>query len=81
MIGRRVFLRLGSAAVIAGMLGFHAMGASDSEAWRQLEAGFQTPPHAAKPHTWYHMMNGNVTKEGITRDFEALSEIQGLFAD
>lgn len=40
-----------------------------------LAVGFLAPPHAAKPHTWYHMMNGNVTKEGITRDFEALAEI------
>ncbi len=39
-----------------------------------LEEGFKTPPNSAKPHTWYHMMNGNVTKEGITYDFEALAE-------
>ena len=39
-----------------------------------LEAGFLSPPNSAKPHTWYHMMNGNVTKEGITCDFEALAE-------
>ena len=38
-----------------------------------LERGFVSPPNSAKPHTWYHMMNGNVTKEGITCDFEALA--------
>lgn len=38
-----------------------------------LEEGFLNPPREAKPHTWYHLMNGNVTKEGITRDFEELS--------
>ena len=38
-----------------------------------LEEGFASPPHAAKPHVWYHLMNGNVTKAGITRDFEALA--------
>ncbi|MBR4171935.1 MAG: hypothetical protein IKR48_09810, partial [Kiritimatiellae bacterium] len=38
-----------------------------------LEKGFASPPNSAKPHTWYHMMNGNVTKEGITCDFEALA--------
>ena len=36
-----------------------------------LEDGFRNPPNSAKPHTWYHMMNGNVTKEGITCDFAA----------
>ena len=39
-----------------------------------LEEGFVAPPNSAKPHTWYHMMNGNVTKEGITCDFEALAK-------
>ncbi len=39
-----------------------------------LEDGFRNPPDSAKPHVWYHMMNGNVTKEGITCDFEALAK-------
>ena len=39
-----------------------------------LEDGFKNPPRDARPHTWYHMMNGNVTKEGITADFEALAQ-------
>ena len=38
-----------------------------------LEEGFVSPPDSAKPHTMYHLMNGNVTKEGITDDFEALA--------
>ena len=40
-----------------------------------LEASFTGEmPNSAKPHTWYHMMNGNVTKAGITRDFEELAK-------
>src|SRR5579862_8635544 len=35
-----------------------------------LEAGFRNPPDSAKPHAWWHWMNGNVTKEGITADLE-----------
>jgi len=38
-----------------------------------LDEGFRAPPNEAKPQTWYHMMNGNVTKEGVTRDFEAMA--------
>ena len=38
-----------------------------------LESGFRDPPKAASPHVWYHLMNGHVTKAGITRDFEALA--------
>jgi hypothetical protein len=40
---------------------------------QSLEAGFRDPPASARPHTWYHLMNGNVTRAGITRDFEALA--------
>ncbi len=35
-----------------------------------LAAGFRNPPDAAKPRTWWHWTNGNVTKEGITKDLE-----------
>ena len=34
---------------------------------------FRNPPHEAKPQTWWHWMNGNVTKEGITADLEAMA--------
>jgi len=40
-----------------------------------LDAGFQSPPDSAKPQTWWHWMNGNVTKEGITADLEAMKQI------
>lgn len=29
-----------------------------------LEEGFRHPPDSAKPHTWWHWMNGNITREG-----------------
>ena len=38
-----------------------------------LEEGFVSPPDSAKPHTMYHLMNGNVTTEGVTRDFEEIA--------
>ena len=37
-----------------------------------LAAGFRAPPNSAKPHTWWHWMNGYVTKVGITADLEAM---------
>ncbi|MBI5707404.1 MAG: hypothetical protein HZC36_10500 [Armatimonadetes bacterium] len=37
-----------------------------------LVDSFRHPPASAKPHTWWHWMNGNVTKEGITADLEAM---------
>ena len=40
-----------------------------------LAVGFQNPPASARPHTWWHWMDGNVTKEGITADLEAMKEV------
>ena len=34
---------------------------------------FRNPPPAARPHTWWHWMNGNVTKAGIIADLEAMA--------
>lgn len=42
--------------------------------WAQggLESGFRKPPASARPHTWWHWMNGNISREGITADLEAM---------
>jgi hypothetical protein len=40
-----------------------------------LAAGFASPPASAKPQTWWHWMNGNVTKEGITADLESMQRV------
>lgn len=40
-----------------------------------LEKEFQNPPNWAKPHTWWHWVDGHVTKEGITKDMEAWKEV------
>lgn len=39
-----------------------------------LEDGFRSPPSSAKPRTWWHWMDGNVTKKGITADLEAMAK-------
>lgn len=38
-----------------------------------LEEGFQNPPRSARPYTWWHWMNGNISKEGVTADLEAMA--------
>lgn len=40
-----------------------------------LLTGFQTPPSSAKPRVWWHWMNGNITKEGITKDLEWMNRV------
>lgn len=49
-------------------------GANRSSAKNSLDASFQNPPHDAKPITWWHWINGNITREGITSDLEAMQE-------
>ncbi|MBT7163013.1 MAG: hypothetical protein HN904_09550, partial [Victivallales bacterium] len=44
-------------------------------AGEELERGFVEPPASARAHTWWHWMNGNVTKEGITADLEAMARV------
>jgi hypothetical protein len=39
-----------------------------------LEDGFRSPPPAARLHAYWWWLNGNVTKEAITRDLEAMKD-------
>ena len=40
-----------------------------------LEDGFACPPLSARPETWWHWMNGNVSREGIVADLDAMAAI------
>ncbi len=42
---------------------------------QDLEQGFHQPPAEARPRTWWHWVSGNVSKEGITLDLEAMKRI------
>lgn len=37
-----------------------------------LRADFAAPPVSARPLTWYHVMSGNMTAAGLTKDLEAM---------
>lgn len=39
-----------------------------------LELNFKNPPESARPRTWMHVMSGNMSKEGLTKDIEAMHE-------
>lgn len=41
----------------------------------ELEKGFAAPPESAKPQTWWHWADGNIGKEGITAELEAMKRI------
>ncbi len=38
-----------------------------------LETGFKTPEPDARPETWFHLIGGNVSKQGLTRDLESVA--------
>ncbi|MDF7823445.1 glycosyl hydrolase [Pontiellaceae bacterium B12227] len=40
-----------------------------------LEVGFKNPPPKAQAYTWWHWINGNVSKEGITADLESMKRV------
>jgi hypothetical protein len=73
---RRTFLKNTSAAGLLTLITpagiFQTLRQSASSG---LEESFVNPPASARPHTWWHWMNGNVTKEGITLDLEAMQRI------
>lgn len=67
--------KLGRAAVLfaatwlAGCTAPDAVeSAGASRAADALAVGFADPPKTARPRTWWHWMNGNITQEGIARD-------------
>lgn len=60
-------------AVLAGCLAFLPFATASAQS--SLEAGFQTPPSQAKPRVWWHWMNGNITTDGVRKDFEWMQRI------
>jgi hypothetical protein len=41
----------------------------------ELEDAFRNPTGTAKPLVWWHWINGNVSKTGITKDLEAMKRV------
>lgn len=39
-----------------------------------LEENFKNPPESARPRTWMHVMSGNMSKEGLSKDIEAMHD-------
>ena len=50
-------------------------GYTQLEIGDSLSIAFKNPPEAAKPRVWWHWMNGNVTREGITADLEWMKRV------
>jgi hypothetical protein len=60
--------------LLAMALPLAAAEPSPAGAGAPLAAGFAKPPDSARPHCIWTWMNGNITREGITADLEAMAE-------
>ena len=56
------------AALCLGTLSGNALAVDE------LADGFRDPPNAAKPWVYWYWMQANATRDGITRDLEAMAE-------
>jgi hypothetical protein len=45
---------------------------ADDEVPKDWATDFASPPDSVAPHTWWHWINGNVSRAGITADLEAM---------
>ena len=65
--------RIFQCIVALAMLSFIAVsGATASDGLNP--ADFNSPPQSVKIHTWWHWLDGAITKEGITKDLEAMKQ-------
>ncbi len=70
---KKVLATLGAIVALTGCL----LAASPAGKPDELAKGFRTPPNFAKPWAYWWWLNGYVTKEGITKDLEAMKR-QGI---
>jgi hypothetical protein len=81
-LNRRVFLKGivgGSAGIMAGcwinLSPANAAITNQLPAIKDLSEGFINPPDDARPWVYWFWINGNITKEGITADLEAMQRV------
>ncbi len=63
------------AALASGLLASCATQVARDEGTDALRAGFASPPPSATPRTWWHWLNGNISREGIAADLAWMHRI------
>ncbi|MCP4450413.1 MAG: hypothetical protein GY809_03055, partial [Planctomycetes bacterium] len=43
--------------------------------YEALDSGFVTPPEETKPWCYWYWLNNDVSKEGVTKDLEAMARV------
>ena len=70
-VSNRLGIWLAVVTILATTAGI-AAEPSSSDVTVSLEQGFVQPPEAARPWVYWFWLNGNITREGITADLEAM---------
>lgn len=73
-MSRRRLSSLGLLGLVSLSLISCGPGPSGREPSDELAAGFADPPDSARPWVYWMWMDGNLTREGITADLEAMRE-------
>ena len=60
---------------VSALVTLLALGSPSFAQQDALRAGFEAPPEQAKPRTWWHWTNGNITQAGITKDMEWMRKV------
>lgn len=78
-LNRRVFIKGitgGAVGIMAGCwINLSAANPAESAGPGNLPAGFLNPPDDARPWVYWFWINGNITREGITADLEAMQRV------
>jgi hypothetical protein len=60
---------------VLSVLAATALAANTAVKADDLETGFLHPPDSAKPWVYWFWLNGNITRDGITADLEAMKRV------
>lgn len=69
----RIQRGIGSVVVAFLLLGLSGICQGAGSA-AELEKGFASPPESTRPWVYWFWLNGNITREGITADLEAMKQ-------
>ena len=67
--------RLAALLLAGSVLGSPLPAYADAAPDAPLAEQFRDPPASARPRVWWHWMNGNVSKDGIARDFAWMKRV------
>ena len=54
--------------------GCRAVKSKRGDDWAQIKRGFFSPPDSVKPGVYWYFMDGNSSKEGMTKDLQSMKE-------